>query len=259
VLPEGRGNPDGWGIAFYPDRRAVQVIKEDIPAASSRLSEFLSTYEHLCSKVFVAHIRKVSRGIVSYSNSHPFSRELGGRDYVFAHNGTIRSTERFSLGRHQPVGSTDSEHLFCHILDYIAQRGICGWTEEDLLAFWKFLISINRRPIKDQTKPNKLNILLSDGETLICYTDFFGLGTLYRLMLRVNGEVEWDESDTSECHELKDGTAKSIGIVATNPVNHDKRWVSMESGELCAFRNGVQVFSTWRAAGAYKFGVEVTA
>src|SRR5208337_3145268 len=27
-LPEGEGNPDGWGIALYPDGKAVQVIKK---------------------------------------------------------------------------------------------------------------------------------------------------------------------------------------------------------------------------------------
>jgi hypothetical protein len=88
----------------------------------------------------------------------------------------------------------------------------------------------------------------SDGETLIAYTDFYGIGTLYPLMLRVHGEVHSYEIDTSECHELKERTAKSIGIVATKPVGYDKRWVSMEPGELCAFRNGELVFSTEKAA-----------
>jgi glutamine amidotransferase len=251
-LEDGTGNPDGWGIAFYPDGKAALVVKESVPAASSKLSGFLCTYEHLCSKIFLAHIRKASRGVVSYSNSHPFSREVMGREFSFAHNGTIRSIRRLSLGRHKPVGATDSEHLFCHILNFIEQRGISGWTEKDLLEFWKFLIGINRRPTKDQTEPNKLNMLLTDGETLVAYTDFFGNGTLRRLMLRVNGEVHSDEIDTSECPELKDGTAKSIGIVATNPVSHDKPWVSMESGELCAMRNGVVVFSTGKAVHALR-------
>ena len=247
-LPEGGGNTDGWGIALYPDGKATQVIKEHIPAAASKLSEFVSTYEHLCSRIFVAHVRRASRGVVTYSNTHPFSREVGAREYAFAHNGTIRSIRKFPLGRHKPVGGTDSEHLFCYILYFIEQRSICGWTEEDLIEFWKFLISINRRPTKDQGKPNKLNLLLSDGETLIAYTDFFGNGTLYRLMFGINGDVDSDEIHTSECHELKDGTAKSICIVGTNPLGHHKRWVSTEPGELCAFRNGVQVFSTGKGA-----------
>src|SRR5208337_2115149 len=158
---EGGGNPDGWGIALYPDEKGVQLIKEHIPAASSKLSEFLSTYERLCSKIFVAHVRRASRGVVTYSNTHPFCRELRGREYAFCHNGTIRNIRRFPFGRHRPVGKTDSEHLFCHILSFIEERGISVWTEENLFDLWRFLISINRRSWQDQTKPNKLNILLS--------------------------------------------------------------------------------------------------
>jgi glutamine amidotransferase len=247
-LPEGLGNPDGWGIALYPDVKAVQVIKEALPGASSKLSEFLSTYEHLCSKIFIAHVRKASRGVVSYSNSHPFSREVGGRDYAFAHNGAIRSIRRFSLGRHKPVGDTDSEHIFCHILNFIEQRNICGWAEDDLFEFWKFLIGINRWSTKD--KPNKLNILLTDGETLIAYTDVYGMGTLYRLILRVHGEVLARRKKLSACSQIMENNEESIGIVATRPVSGDKLWISMEPGELCAIRNGVQVFSTGKAAGA---------
>ena len=240
-LPEGLGNPDGWGIALYPDGKAVQVIKEAIPAASSRLSEFLSTYEHLCSKIFIAHVRKASRGVVTYSNTHPFCREVMGREFSFAHNGTIRSIRKFQLGRHKPVGDTDSEYLFCHILNFIEQRAICGWTEENLLEFWKFLIATNRWPTKD--KPNKLNLLLSDGVTLIAYTDFYGIGTLYQLMLRVNRDAISGGRNLSACARTEGNDDESIWVVATRPVSHDKLWVSMDPGELCAFRNGVQVFS----------------
>jgi glutamine amidotransferase len=245
-LPDGQGNPDGWGIALYPDGKAVQVIKDAIPAASSRFSEFLSTYEHLCSKIFIAHVRKASRGVVTYSNTHPFSREVGGKDYSFGHNGTVRGFRRFPLGRHKSIGDTDSEHIFCYLLNYIEDRGILAWTEDDLHELWKFLIGINRRPTKD--KPNKLNVLLSDGETLLAYTDFFGLGVLHQLMLRVNGDAISCGRKLSACSPIKDNVEESICIVATRPVSCDKQWVSIGPGELCAFRNGVQVFSTGKAA-----------
>lgn len=243
-LPEGEGNPDGWGIALYPDGKAVQVIKEAIPAASSRLSEFISTYEPFCSKIFVAHVRKASQSLaVTFSNSHPFSRAVNGRDYAFAHNGTIRSTQRFSLGGHTPVGSTDSEYLFCHILNFIEQRNMGDWTDEDLFEFWKFLVAINRWPTGDGEKSHKLNLLLTDGVTLIAYTDFYGNGMLHQLHLRVNGEALSCGRKLSSCSPLRDDDNESICVVATRPVSSDKLWVSLKPGELCAFRNGVQVFS----------------
>lgn len=229
-------------MAIYPDGKAVQVIKEPIPAATSPLAEFLSTYEHLYSKIFIAHVRKASRGVVSYSNTHPFSREVLGRDYAFVHNGTIRSDRRLPLGRHKPVGDTDSEHLFCHILNFIEQPGIRGWAEDALLDFWKLLISINCRPTKD--KPNKLNLLITDGETLLAYSDFYGNGTLHRLMLRVHAELVSNGSNPSPAPQPKNTHEESIAIVATMPISGDKRWEPMAPGELCTFRDGMRVFST---------------
>jgi predicted glutamine amidotransferase len=243
------GNPDGWGIALYPDGRAVQVIKEDIPAASSQLSRFLARYENLCSKIFVAHIRKASRGAVTYSNSHPFSRVVRGRDYVFAHNGTIRTFRGFRLGRFRPIGDTDSERLFCLILSFIKEKRTIEWNGDDLIEFRKFLVLINRMTGKDPRKPNKLNILLSDGETLIAYTDLYGSGRLHRLLLQEYGESLVDESDHSECRQFNDGCGKSIAVIATNPAPDDKRWITMEPGELCALRNGSVVFSSGKTVG----------
>jgi glutamine amidotransferase len=173
-----------------------------------------------------------------------------GREYSFAHNGTVRLSRKFLSGRYRPVGGTDSERLFCYILDYIEDRGICDWGEADLLDFWKFLIGHNRRTFNDEQKPSKLNMLLSDGETLIAYTDLYGRGTLHRLILRAHGEVLSCGSDPSDCLQLQKRAEKSIGVIATRPLLNDKRWVSMEPGEFCAFRNGVQVFSTGKAAGA---------
>ena len=71
-------------------------------------------------------------------------------------------------------------------------------------------------------------------------------------MLRVNGEVLARGRKLSACSQLKDNDEEAIGIVATRPVSYDKLWVSMEPGELCALRNGVQVFSTRKSCRAIR-------
>ena len=40
----GRENPHGWGLAWYPDDKSSQIIKEAKPAAESPMSKFLTTY-----------------------------------------------------------------------------------------------------------------------------------------------------------------------------------------------------------------------
>ena len=37
----------------------------------------------------VAHVRKATVGAPGLQNTHPFKRVLWGRDWVFAHNGTL--------------------------------------------------------------------------------------------------------------------------------------------------------------------------
>jgi glutamine amidotransferase len=247
-LPEGKGNPDGWGIALYPDGKAAQIIKEAIPASTSGLSKFLSAYDHLRSRLFIAHVRKASKGAVTYSNSHPFARVVRGRDYVFAHNGTIRTFRGLRLGRFKPIGTTDSELLFCHLLKLIQERRISGWIDEDFLELRGFFVALNRLCAKKGGKPNKLNVLLSDGETLIAYTDLYGRGTLHRLLLRKQVERLGVENISSECHSITDGSGKSLAVIATVPLPHNKRWVEMEAGELCAFRDGALVFSSCKVS-----------
>ena len=74
---------------------------------------------------YLAHVRhKTIGGEPNHADTHPFARELGGRDYCFAHNGTLDGPAwELPLGAYRPVGETDSERFFCHLLHEIAARG----------------------------------------------------------------------------------------------------------------------------------------
>jgi len=86
-------NPHGWGLAFYPDRSAI-VFKEPFPGHQSHLADFVKQYTKITSRVILSHVRVTSRGKIAYQNSHPFCRELYGKHYTFAHNGTLSGYER---------------------------------------------------------------------------------------------------------------------------------------------------------------------
>jgi len=91
---------DGWGVAFY-EGRAARIFKE--PAADSRCLALIADYDYR-STIVIGHIRKANPpefGRAS-ANTHPFSRELGGRSWVFAHNGQLpglKDDARFALER----------------------------------------------------------------------------------------------------------------------------------------------------------------
>lgn len=77
------------------------------------------------------------------NNPHGWGIELNGKEHVFAHNGTIENYRRLKLGRFKPIGETDSEYVFCHLLNYIEKRCITEWKKEDFEWLVEKLWEIN--------------------------------------------------------------------------------------------------------------------
>ena len=78
----GRTGPhkDGWGVAYYMGHD-VRLLKDAEPAATSELVEFIEGHRFR-SQLVIGHVRRRSRGRVSYANTHPFrtrNRRLGPR------------------------------------------------------------------------------------------------------------------------------------------------------------------------------------
>lgn len=117
-----RVNADGWGLGWYPDR-SLAIVKAPRKWGESRHAEFLCDYPGLLSRTLIAHIRHQTRGgPPSHADTHPFGRELGGREYVWAHNGTLDDRVwGLPRGPARPIGATDSERAFCAFLREIAQ------------------------------------------------------------------------------------------------------------------------------------------
>ena len=231
----GRGveNPDGWGVAFYPDRAAL-VIKESASSVDSGLLGFLSGYGRVRSKIFIAHVRRASAGSVAYRNTHPFLRELGGREYVFAHNGTLNGVEQLRLGRFRPVGETDSERAFCYLLAGIEERGVTRWGYGDFE--W-----LHGR-LRELDGLGTFNCLLSDGEYLFAYHDeegYNGLHYVWRAAPFPRVRLV-DEDFEVDLQELKEPGERGY-VIATRPLT-DEGWLRFAPGELVVFRDGVIVY-----------------
>lgn len=233
----GKNNPDGWGIAFYPDESA-QIFKEPIEANKSNLANFLNGYSGIKSNIFIAHVRKTSVGVTSYKNTHPFNREIEGKEYVFAHNGTIKNYNILSLSRFKPIGDTDSEYVFCLLLDYINEKGIKRLNPNNF--------QLLEEKIKEINKKGTLNCIFTDGEHLFCYHDKNDYNGLYFIQRKtpyrkiVLKDLDW-EIDLKE-EKTPDQTGY---IVATNPLTNEK-WIKFKKGELIVFKNGKMIYSTCR-------------
>jgi predicted glutamine amidotransferase len=149
-------NPHGSGFAFWPDGH-LEVVKKarDLLGTPSTAIARVQTAK---SCIFVCHVRFASSGVQDGSHTHPFSSNLNGKSFVFAHNGTIRSASDLEVNR-TPSGRTDSERAFLWILWQVEKL-----SEED---FGQGLKDAADR-IRDM---GKFNFLPSDGATLWVYAD----------------------------------------------------------------------------------------
>jgi predicted glutamine amidotransferase len=157
---------DGWGVAFY-EGRAARVFKEPIPAAESGCLAFISGYGFQ-SRIVVGHILRANPSVYgrSSANTHPFERELGGRSWVFAHNGKLdglREGTALVPGRFHTIGETDSELAFCLLLDAIALQEI-GTNSYDFAV-----VDAIGGLIQHLAQYGEFNFLLSDGERLFAH------------------------------------------------------------------------------------------
>lgn len=219
---------DGWGLAFF-DGPAARVFLDPQPCAVSPLAGFLR--EHPIKTLqAIAHIRRKTRGVVRLANTHPFVRELWGRHWVFAHNGTVKSARALPLsGRFAPVGQTDSEHAFCWLLDRITERF--------------------RRPPEDREKLSKLiaesagiiaehgtfNFLLGDGELLFARCDT----RLWHIVRKAPfGQAALQDDDVTVDFSAVTTPRDRVAIVATQPLTSNERWVRGEPATLWVFRRG---------------------
>lgn len=172
-LNPGHHLPDGWGIGFYPGLEpSATVLKEPSPAADSVKSQLVEGWEHLESSLVMMHIRAARWGAIADANTQPFSRTWGRRDWLFAHSGSLES--RPLLGPDplfEPVGSTDTELVFCDLMNRIAAKKWKSLRECDpgLLQTWLAL----------QDELGVLTCALADGNDLVVYSDAQSAQPLY--------------------------------------------------------------------------------
>ncbi len=241
----GETNPDGWGVAFYHDKQ-VQVIKETQPAVDNKLFDFVEQYPQ--TQTLIAHVRRSTRGVRSYLNTHPFYRllisEHHKREFAFAHNGTLVQEDKFTINRFIPIGETDSEHAFCFILESISGRGVEEWNNDSFQFVERILRDIN-------DGQNTLNCIFSDGEYLFCYSDEndFNNGLRFVKQTHPFGTVELNTPDSQlgsiNIQTMHEESAQAGYIISTRILTKEL-WTEFERGELIVFRNGDVVYPTNR-------------
>jgi predicted glutamine amidotransferase len=219
---------DGWGIALHTTA-GCRLVTDFLPSISSPLAAQFRQ-QPVKAKSVVAHIRKATRGRVSLENSHPFTRELWGHTWSFAHNGDLPLFDP-NPSLYAPWGDTDSERAFCHLLSGLALRHAQQPPRDQLYAALHTLAG-------EIAAYGSFNFILSNGELLFahCSTELHVVVREYPFS--VAHLVDCDLSiDFSRHNHLDD----RIAVIATEPLTSNESWTRFSPGELKLFAGGEEV------------------
>lgn len=220
---------DGWGIAFY-EGRGLRTFHDPLPSARSRIAELLISYP-IKSRVVISHIRQANVGDVCLANTHPFSRELWGRLWCFAHNGQV-DPEIFSwpLRFYRPVGTTDSEYIFCWLLDRIRERFPEG-PPADPRALHELVHDCCER----LRRLGVFNMLLSESRHLYCYCTTKLSWITRRAPF---GEARLRDRDMTVDFGAETTPNDVVTVIATEPLTDNEHWHRLQPGDLVVFADG---------------------
>ena len=224
---------DGFGIAFFEDK-ACRLFVDNQSAVESPIAELIRNYP-IKSRNVIAHIRKATQGKINLENSHPFSRELWGRQWIFAHNGDLHDFNPELVGRFTPVGNTDSERAFCYLLEQLVVR--FGYNEPSLDDIFKVLEELSPQIAEYGT----FNFCLSNGQALFSYatTKLHWLVREYPFkpaqLIDLDVEVDFSQVTTPE---------DRVAVITTEPLTQNETWTAFKAGEMILFKEGQPIKNT---------------
>lgn len=218
---------DGWGLALY-EGKAVRTFLEPTAAAHSPLAQYVRQ-NPMKTLLAIAHVRRRTRGQVCLANTHPFVRELWGRTWTFAHNGTVKGARTWKLRRYSPIGNTDSEYAFCALLDGLLRK--FPTYPKRRTDLWNAVAEIGG----EIGAAGTFNFLLGDGKHLYarCATKLHHIirKAPFRQATLCDDELTVDFSEVTTPKDR-------VAIVATAPLTRDEVWVEGIPGHLWVFSGG---------------------
>ena len=218
---------DGWGIVFF-EGRGVRQFLDPNASAHSPIADFVRNYPIKSTNV-ISHIRKATQGVTHLENTHPFTRELWGHYWTFAHNGDLKFFEpTFTDAVYIPVGSTDSERAFCYLLNELKNKFKVRPSDDELFSY------IHELTLK-VCDHGVFNYLLSNGEFMIAHCSTKLASIIRKAPFKV-AQLKDDEMqvDFSTVTTPKD----RVAVIATIPLTDNEEWTTHQQGTLLILQEG---------------------
>ena len=237
-LEAGRTLPDGWGLGYYPaGEPSAAVLKEPAPPQGSIRSQLALAWEQVASSLFVLHIRHATWGALSDANTQPFARAWGRRDWLMAHAGSLDQKLAELAGPFEPIGSTDTEQLFCRLLNKCVERNwrSLGEVDIDVMTAW----------IAELNEIGGMTMCLTDGKDLLVHADRRGDPLWIGQLSPPYDRIAFGDDDLVVDLTRRGAKSRKGVVVCTEP-QHPREgdaeralvWRRLEPGQLLLVREG---------------------
>lgn len=240
-LAPGRTLPDGWGLGYYPaGEPSAAILKEPAPPQTSMRSQLAMAWEQVASSVFVLHIRAATWGALSDANTQPFSRTWARRDWLMAHAGSLDRKPTEVPGPFEPVGSTDTEAVFCGLLNRFAEYGWRSLADVDLDILQEWFGALN--------EVGELTVCLTDGRDLLVHADRRGAPLHLGTLAPPYGQITIGDADLDIDLTRRGAKSRKGAIVSTSPLEardgdaaQAVAWRRLDPGTLLVIREGAVI------------------
>lgn len=222
---------DGWGIAFY-EGKGLRCFHDPAPSVDSEIARLIKDLP-IKSHVVISHIRQANVGDVNLANTHPFTRELWGHTWTFAHNGQLdKALFNLPLKFYEPVGTTDSEYAFCWLLGNIRERFPVRPENPDELKLFIQSCCDKLREL------GVFNMLLTESTYLFAYCT--------TKLTWITRKAPFGEASLTDCELTVDFYKETtpndiVTVIATEPLTKNEEWTKLKTGEIITFVDGLPV------------------
>jgi glutamine amidotransferase len=214
----------------------LKAVSKPVPASDSACLRFIETHDFK-SQIVISHIRRASEPTApSFTNSHPFARELYGFTHVFAHNGEVLGLfqdRRFEPKHYFPMGDTESEQAFCALMDRLRDE----LTPATVMNF-NAKLPIIEKWAREVSSFGVFNFLLSDTRYLYAHRSTH----LFFVSRECASQTECLKSEelTVRLAESSNGSQR-VAAVATEPLTGNEPWQPLPEAKVAAFIVGERI------------------
>ena len=289
------GNTDihahGWGLAIY-EGRGVRAFHDPLPCCASPLADMVQAYP-IKTLNMMAHIRYATQGSVSLENVHPFQREMWGIQWTFAHNGEVpkfsqnpqecdsnatrdmpmlgrcnesRPSNRILLSSYKasklvyhPVGDTDSEAVFCAMLNALRAEFVELPT---LPVLYEAIQRLCCEIVGGHENATIFNFLIGCGQYTMFAFSWPGSRPGSKVWNGLHYLVRYPPFKTAQLKDVDyavdfnetNHDNDRVAIIATKPLTTNETWKEFERGQLLMFDNGLPYSRPYECAAVERCG-----